>query len=268
LALYLLSHSLPPSSLLSQSIDEICQLAQERGVRLLIDGEQDVLQGGIDAWTVWLASKYNKTPGRASIFGTYQAYKRSTSRILSQHLAEAQKSGFTLGVKLVRGAYLRSEVPKCLFTTKADTDACYDHIAESILTRQWNSTIQGVGHFPHVSLMLATHNTDSIRRAYAICNAGKANSEVVFAQLQGMADEIGCELVKLNQSIHDDDGLTAKSTLPVYKYMAWGTTGECMKYLLRRAQENSDAIGRTRNDRDASMAELVRRVNAFIWTAR
>ncbi|KAF7549656.1 hypothetical protein G7046_g8272 [Stylonectria norvegica] len=41
----------------------------------------------------------------------------------------------------------------------------------------------------------------------------------------------------------------------------WGTTGECMKYLLRRAQENKDAVQRTKGGRDAMFAELVRRLN-------
>ncbi|KAJ3474445.1 hypothetical protein NLG97_g9842 [Lecanicillium saksenae] len=56
--------------------------------------------------------------------------------------------------------------------------------------------------------------------------------------------------------------------LPVYKYMAWGTTGECMKYLLRRAEENRDAVTRTREDRDAMWAELLRRVKGRFQTVR
>lgn len=80
-------------------MDEICQLAHERGVHLLIDGERDTLQAGIDAWTIQFASKYNTTPGKATVFGTYQAYKKSMREALSRHLAEAQKGSFTLGVK-------------------------------------------------------------------------------------------------------------------------------------------------------------------------
>jgi hypothetical protein len=45
-----------------------------------------------------------------------------------------------------------------------------------------------------------------------------------------------------------------------YKYLVWGTTGECMKYLLRRAQENRDAVERTLEGRNAMAAELWRRV--------
>lgn len=261
LAYYLLRHQLPPTPRLCELIDHICRLAQERGVRLLFDGEQNVLQDGIDAWTMHFASKYNTTPGRATIFGTYQAYKKTTPGLLSRHLAEAQKSSFTLGVKLVRGAYLGSDQRDLFFSRKSSTDSCYDNCAASVLTRHWNRTLEGVGEYPNVSLMLATHNATSVQRAYAIYNAGGARCEVSFAQLQGMADEISCELVEVNHSARrNGDAAAAVSVLPVYKYMAWGTTGECMKYLFRRAQENRDAIDRTRDDRNAMWTELVRRI--------
>ncbi len=49
--------------------------------------------------------KYN-TPDKAIIYGTYQAYLKSTPATVSAHLRAAQEENFALGVKLVRGAYL------------------------------------------------------------------------------------------------------------------------------------------------------------------
>jgi len=49
-----------------------------------------------------------------------------------------------------------------------------------------------------------------------------------------------------------------------YKYLVWGTTGECMKYLLRRAQENRDAVERTLEGRNAMAAELLRRMKKAV----
>ncbi|KYK57966.1 proline oxidase PrnD [Drechmeria coniospora] len=265
LALHRLSRGLPPTAYLASSIDAICQLAHRRGVRLLFDAEQDALQDGIDDWTMRYARAYNTTAGRATIYGTYQAYKKRTPAVLSRHLAEAAAGDFTLGVKLVRGAYLGSDPRGCFFDTKADTDACYDGSAASVLTRQWNATLKGEADFPHASLVLATHNAESVRRARAICDAGGAKAEIAFAQLQGMADEISCELVEASQSARAE-GVPA-ATLPVYKYLVWGTTGECMKYLLRRAQENKDAVQRTRSGRDAMWAEVVRRFKNAIRMA-
>ncbi|KAG5998392.1 hypothetical protein E4U43_002429, partial [Claviceps pusilla] len=253
-----LKHRLPASPYLYKSIDSICQLAHERGVRLLFDAEQDALQDGIDDWTMEFAKKYNTSPGSATIYGTYQAYKKKAPQVLARHLAEAQEGGFSLGVKLVRGAYLGSDPRECLHDTKADTDACYDGIAASVLTHQWNSTLEGKGDFPAAHLVLATHNAESVQKARAICDAGGAKAGIAFAQLQGMADEISCELVEASQSARTDSSSTAPQ-LPAYKYLVWGTTGECMKYLLRRAHENKDAVQRTKSGRDAMWAEVVRR---------
>jgi hypothetical protein len=257
-----------PSPFLAASIDSICQLAKERGVRLLFDAEQDALQDGIDDWTMIYAQKYNTDPTAAVIYGTYQAYKKCTAKVIAGHLAMAQKQGFTLGVKLVRGAYLGSDPRHVLHDTKEKTDANYNGIAASILTRQWTDTVQGTGVYPPATLVLATHNAESVQRARAICDAGAAKSPIVFAQLQGMADEVSCELVEAGAQIRATANKAAAAPqLPAYKYLVWGTTGECMKYLLRRAQENKDAVQRTRSGRDAMFAELVRRCRVAVGLA-
>lgn len=254
-----LKRRLPPSPYLTKSIDSICQLAYERGVRLLIDAEQDMFQNGIDDWTMQFASKYNKSPNYATIYGTYQAYKKITPVLLARHLAQAQDGKFTLGIKLVRGAYLESDPRECFHNTKEDTDACYDSIASSILTRRWNVTLQGKGDFPAAHLVLATHNATSVKKVRDICNTGGAKSDIAFAQLQGMADEISCELLlEAGQTARADITPMAPG-LSTYKYLVWGTIGECMNYLLRRAHENRDAATRTRSSRDAMWAEVVRR---------
>ncbi|KAJ6788826.1 hypothetical protein PWT90_05929 [Aphanocladium album] len=250
-----------PGPYFTESINRICQFARDNGVRVLIDGEQDELQNTIDDWTLQLAARYNIIAGKAIVFGTYQAYKKTMPEVLVSHLEEARRQGFTLGVKLVRGAYLHSDPPGRLQDSKPDTDACYDAAAASVLTREWNETLRGSGPYPEASIMFATHNATSVRKAYAIHTEGRARSEILFAQLQGMADEISCELVEMNSDQSPEEpAAPVQSYLPVYKYMAWGTTGECMKYLLRRAEENRDAVTRTREDRDAMWAELVRRV--------
>ena len=259
LALHQLKHREQPTPYLTKSIDSICQLAQERGVRLLFDAEQDMLQDGIDDWTMQFARKYNTDPESATIYGTYQAYKKCAPAVVARHLAEAQQGGFSLGVKLVRGAYLGSDPRSCFHDTKEDTDACYDGMAASVLTRQWNATLEGTGEYANAHLVLATHNAESVRRARAICDAGGDKSTIAFAQLQGMADEVSCELVEAGAASREAPTSVAPH-LPAYKYLVWGTTGECMKYLLRRAQENKDAVQRTRSGRDAMWAEVVRRV--------
>lgn len=265
LALYRLQKRLPATPYLAKSIDAICALAHERGVRLLFDAEQDRLQDGIDDWTMHYAEKYNKDAGQAVINGTYQTYKKCVPEVLTRHLIAAREGNFTLGVKLVRGAYLGSDPRECFWDTKEQTDDCFNGIASAVLTQQWSSMLPGEGAFPNASLMLATHNAESVRRARAICDAGAAKSEISFAQLQGMADEVSCELVEANSSPEREAG--AHAAMPTYKYLTWGTTGECMKYLLRRAHENKDAVQRTRDGRDAMWAELIRRCKAVVGLA-
>ncbi|UZP35075.1 hypothetical protein NXS19_002891 [Fusarium pseudograminearum] len=250
LALYNLSQNRNPSPYLSKSLDEICNLARQRDVSILVDAEHDAQQEGIDSWTMIYARRYNTDT--AIIYGTYQAYRRVTPTNISRHLAEAQEGGFTLGVKLVRGAYLGSDPRECLYDTKAETDNCYNAISESILTRQWSSVVRGNGNFPDTHLVLATHNAESVHKARAICNRGEAKSGIVFAQLQGMADELGCELIQAGSG-------GSPVALPAYKYLVWGSTSECMRYLLRRAYENRDAVQRTHSGRKALWSELIRR---------
>ncbi|KUI70519.1 putative proline dehydrogenase, mitochondrial [Cytospora mali] len=274
-ALWTLSQQLPPPAALASAIDEICVLARDRGVRLLFDAEQQAVQAGIDTWTLDYMRKYNKAePGKAVIYGTYQAYLKATPWVVAQHLRAAQEEGFTLGVKLVRGAYLGSDPRHLIHDSQADTDACYNGIAEALLRREWTGALapfapadtKGKGSFPGVNMVLATHNAESVRKARAILESGERATECAFAQLQGMADEVSCEILALkDHGAKTEDGEVFRPR--AYKYLVWGSTGECMKYLLRRAQENKDAVGRTRSGRDAMRAEVWRRLKGAFGLA-
>lgn len=158
--------------------------------------------------------------------------------------------------------------------TKADTDACYDGIAEALVRRTYNAVLipstspsNPETKFPSVAVVLAGHNQHSNRLVQKIrteqAKAGEKRIDLVYAQLQGMADEVSCELVQAGQPASGKEQIDVPEA---YKYLVWGTTGECMKYLLRRALENKDAVQRTREGRDAMAGELGRRVRArFGW---
>jgi proline dehydrogenase len=218
-------------------------------VQLLIDAEQVALQGGIDDWGLAYMRKYNRT--RATVFGTYQAYLKKCPAVLRAHVEAAQRDGFVVGVKLVRGAYLATEERGLIHDTKADTDRCFDALAASVLRREWSEELPGEGAFPEAALIVATHNAASVERARLLVEAGEARTAVAFAQLQGMADEVSFSLV-------------GAKGLGAYKYFAWGSTADCIKYLVRRAEENRDAVQRTRDSRNAMWGELVRRVRGVV----
>ncbi|KAL8920554.1 MAG: hypothetical protein Q9208_006176 [Pyrenodesmia sp. 3 TL-2023] len=263
-----LIESSPPSSTVSQATTEICEYAKSRGVRLLFDAEQTAIQDTIDKWTLEFQRKYNRG-GVALVYGTYQAYLRSSPATIAEHLAMAQQEGFTLGVKLVRGAYMASDPRHLIWATKGETDRAFDGIAESLLRRQWNRVLNPAARasgrspgFPAVNLMLASHNSESVRKATTIrleqARTGVERIRLAYGQLMGMADEVGCELIMSGR--HADGGAASAEKPQTYKYVVWGTVQECLKYLVRRAEENRDALGRARHDRNALGKELRRRL--------
>lgn len=278
-ALFNLSQNHPPSPALDAAITEVCDRASDRGVRLLFDAEQQSLQKGIDTWTVNYMRKYNsREPGKATIYNTYQCYLKAIPTILSSHLAIARKEGFTLGAKLVRGAYLGSDPRELINDTKEDTDEQYDSIAESLMRRQYGDILKPAQgeegkEMPPLCMVLAGHNHVSVRRALAIrteqARLGQPRVPLIYAQLMGMADEVSCDLLQVanaaNEGALNDNGLGEGRDIPqAFKYLVWGSTGECMKYLLRRARENKDAVGRTKEGRDAMVKEVFRRAKATV----
>ena len=274
-ALKVLAHNLPPTPSLKKAIDDICDLASARNVRLLFDAEHQLVQAAIDNWTLESMKKYNGRGKGATVYGTYQAYLKATPRILAEHMAAAKEAGFVLGIKLVRGAYLGSDPRNLINDTKEETDRQYDGIAASLMQCSFNNVLQcssktsdPATDYPDVNVVLASHNELSVRRAQEIRMAQAKQCQprinLVYAQLMGMADEVSCELLKASRVCNAE---TAVDAPQAYKYLVWGTTGECMKYLLRRAQENRDAVGRTRVGRDLMVRELWRRMKSTIGMA-
>ena len=247
---------------------EVCELAKARGVRLLFDAEQSIVQAGIDAWTIDFQRRYNAaTTGQALIYGTYQTYLRSTPATLARHLSAALDGRFILGVKLVRGAYLGSDPRHFFYSCKAETDAAYDQIAEGLIKREYNSLLRPLLNaeiFPMVNVVVASHNLDSVKRAMDVQKAQSIKHEgqdIVYGQLMGMADHVTCELIQAAKSQEmDGSGMSGQRKPKVYKYLVWGTVGECLKYLLRRAEENRDAITRSLEGHAALRAEVRRRI--------
>lgn len=274
-ALRLLQKEAPPSSLMDSSIQKVCDLAISRGVRLLVDAEEQAVQPGIEAW-IMKYQKYcnSQTPGRAIFYGTYQGYLRSTPATLARHLEIARKEGYTLGVKLVRGAYLKTEPRHLIWAEKEETDRCYDEVVEALLTRKYNSMLQPPTkntptELPPLDVIIATHNRESVQKAHALRMKQAAAGEdygvdLSYAQLQGMADEVSCELLEGFESAENHVGVTPQEAPNVFKLLTWGSVKECMGFLLRRAIENTEAVGRTKDSQLAMISELKRRCRGAI----
>lgn len=255
--------ALPPPQLLD-ALHEICRRSAARGARVVIDAESQHFQAGIARAGLELMRAYNRD-GRALVYNTYQAYLKATPAVLAQHLRAAKQDGFTLGLKLVRGAYLASDERGLIHDSKAATDAAYDGIAGGALRRQIGEFEAEA--FPGVELILASHNRASVVRAHELhrqrVREGLPTVPVAFAQLHGMSDEVSFGLLQLGA-----EGGEGVKPPEVYKCSTWGSLGECLAYLMRRAAENRDAAARTAEEYAALKAEVRRRAAAWLSPSR
>jgi proline dehydrogenase len=190
------------------------------------------------------------------------------------HLEHSVKYGYVLGIKMVRGAYLHTELDKqSLHVSKQQTDEAYDAAVRFLLQQEkavpWKADI-----------MLATHNAQSVSKAFDLfLSTQNASNQIgsfephvrglTFSQLMGMADEVSMDLVNKigiakqevsTRQLTEADNTNIYPRLGVYKYTVWGSLRDCLLYILRRAEENKDAVARTQDTAFAVMRELRSRV--------
>ncbi|KAK4554140.1 proline dehydrogenase [Recurvomyces mirabilis] len=261
---------LEPTERMSEAMHALCTAAKEKNVSLLPAAEETWSLNGFHNWCLKMQRVYNLS-GKSVVYATYQAYLKQTPRTVAKHLEVAKEEGFTLGLKLVRGAYLGSEKRELIHPSIEATHEAYDGIAEALLKREPNSWVPSPAAskaWPKTNIMLATHNAISVARAQALRRTQAASNipltPLAFAQLQGMADEVSCALVAAAKAAESEEGAVKER---VYKCGTWGTMDECLNYLLRRAAENKDAAGRTRETRMAMGAEIGRRVRGLVGLA-
>ena len=260
----------PPPHELVDAMNAICQKALTQECRIWVDAEQQVLQTTIDNWTVDFMRRYNKGD-KALVYNTIQAYLKASRANLKRQLAIANKEGWTLAVKLVRGAYIGSDPRELIHDTKVETDDCYNSIIQDLLTGT-NLAVE-TEKSPKVQLFIAGHNAESIAGAsYLIRDLSRRGTLKIlpeFGQLQGMADEVGCNLLQHFEDLESEESRHDGTAVPrVYKCLTWGTTQECMGFLIRRMVENSGGAARMRDGRKAYVAELRRRTFAMVGLQR
>ena len=278
-ALQLLKQHKSPTARMDDAMREVCTAAAAKNISLLPAAEETNTTPTIDAWSLNLQQDYNRQ-GRSVIYNTYQAYLKSTPAQLAKHLSDAKNEDYTLGIKLVRGAYLGTDLRSAIWPNIERTHAAYDGIAEALLSKKFMGLLQPLHgrdafKYPDINLVLATHNAASVRKAIAIRNKQIAEKQplvpLAYAQLQGMADEVSCELIQAGKAVkeeRDNEGENDQVDVPrVFKCTTWGTMEECLNYLLRRAGENKDAAGRTVVSRTAMGGEVKRRFKGVFGLA-
>ncbi|KAI0761175.1 FAD-linked oxidoreductase-like protein [Trametes elegans] len=189
---------------LREDLAVICTRAKARNVRLIFDAEYSWYEPAIDAFTLDMMRRFNKLPQKSRswfdstpkhadgvqplVYATYQAYLRRTPEHLAQSIADARKEGYSLGVKLVRGAYhphelvahpattatadaslaspttstslsISPEPVPPVWTEKADTDERYNACVRALiaLVRE-DVEKRGKGEAPTIGVLFGTHN--------------------------------------------------------------------------------------------------------------
>jgi hypothetical protein len=274
-----MKEELPPTAAMEEAMHAVCRAAQEKSIALLPSAEENWNLKGYHSWTLGLQRVFNADKAaKCVVYNTYQAYLCSTRSTLAEHMAMAEKENFTLGVKLVRGAYLGSEQERSVIWPSIEaTHHSYDQILTALVERKYNDFLVSANgkekSLPSINVVLATHNAASVALAQNLRKAQREKGEqlttLAFAQLQGMADEVSCGLVAAGRAGEGVVKTSSKGGVDerVLKLTVWGTMSECLNYLLRRAAENKDAASRTSDTRKAMGREIVRRVKGLFSLA-
>lgn len=210
-------------------VDKICQFAHQHHVAILIDGEHSWIQDVIDDLARDMMMKYNRE--RPLVYNTYQLYRHDILAALKTDLYLARESGFFLGAKLVRGAYMEIE------RERADQYGYTSPIQPNKVAsdRDYNDGIRFcLDNLNRIGFMAGTHNEDSCKLLAMEMdsrNIARNDSRVYFAQLLGMSDNLSFNLSEAGYN--------------VAKYMPYGPVKAVMPYLFRRAQENTSVAGQT-----------------------
>jgi proline dehydrogenase len=223
--------------------EKICAAAFNKQVPVMIDAEETWIQNTIDELALEMMTKFNKQ--KLIVYNTYQMYRHDKLADLEADYLIAKETGFILGVKMVRGAYMEKErkralelgYPSPIQRDKAATDKDYDESLRFC-----------VKNIAQIGIVCGTHNEDSSRLLTELIdenNIPHHHKHLYFAQLLGMSDNLSFNL--------SDAGYN------VAKYVPYGPIKAVMPYLFRRAQENTSVAGQTGRELGLISKEKARR---------
>ncbi|WP_298757655.1 proline dehydrogenase family protein [uncultured Psychroserpens sp.] len=223
--------------------DMVCQLAMEKDVEVLIDGEESWMQDAADELCEDMMRKYNTE--KPIVYNTLQTYRWDRLEYLKAIHERAKKGNFKVGFKIVRGAYMEKE------RNRAEEKGYKSPICETkeITDENFNTCMRYIlNNLADISLFIGTHNEESCYIAMDLMRdlgIDKKDNNVWFGQLYGMSDHISFNL--------------AKHGYNVAKYVPFGPVKDVMPYLIRRAEENTSVAGQTSRELNLLKQEKKRR---------
>ncbi len=223
--------------------EEVCKMAYDNKVILMIDAEESWMQDAVDHLVNEMMEKYNQE--KAYIWNTIQMYRTGRLEYLAHDLERAKSKNYFLGYKFVRGAYMEKEreraseknYPDPIQPTKEATDNNYNAAVDFVLE-----------NLDRVAAFFGTHNEKSTELAIdKMKTLGLAHDDerLHFGQLYGMSDNITYWL--------------GENKYNACKYLPYGPVKDVVPYLTRRAQENTSVAGQTGRELSLIQKELERR---------
>ncbi|MBS1761169.1 MAG: proline dehydrogenase family protein [Bacteroidetes bacterium] len=221
----------------------VCDAASKNGIGVSIDAEETWITEPLDALTIMMMETFNKE--KVVVYNTTQHYRTDRQQFLKDSYEAAVERNFILGAKLVRGAYMEKEreravekgYPSPIMPDKESSDRDYDESVKFC-----------IDHIDRVALLLASHNEESNMLAVKLLQEKGLplnHPRVHWSQLYGMSDNITFNL--------------AHAGCNVSKYLPFGPIKDVIKYLMRRAQENTSVKGQTGRELSLINKEIERR---------
>ncbi|AOM75980.1 proline dehydrogenase family protein [Pedobacter steynii] len=223
--------------------EKICRRAFDKNVPIMVDAEETWIQNTIDELAMDMMRLFNKES--IIVYNTYQMYRHDKLADLKADHLIAKASGFILGVKMVRGAYMEKE------RKRAEEMGYLSPIQpnKEASDRDYNESLNYcMAHINEIAIVCGTHNEESCRLLAELLDQhqiGHNHPHVYFAQLLGMSDNLSFNL--------SDAGYN------VAKYVPYGPIKAVMPYLFRRAQENTSIAGATSRELGLIIKEKQRR---------
>lgn len=224
-------------------LDAICNLGREYKTGVFIDAEESWIQDTIDYIVNIMMGRYNTE--LPIVYNTFQLYRHDRLDYLKKSFRLAQKQGFILGAKLVRGAYMDKEraratekgYPSPIQPNKTKADEDYDLAVRFC-----------VKNYEKIGSCTATHNADSCRKQVELIERlklPKGHPHFLFSQLYGMSDHLTFNL--------------QKAGFNTAKYIPYGPVKDVVPYLIRRAEENTSVTGDMGRELSLIKKEMKRR---------
>jgi proline dehydrogenase len=223
--------------------ERICRLAYDKNVPIMIDAEETWIQHTIDELALDMMRLFNRE--KLLVYNTYQLYRHDKLADMKADHLIAKNTGFILGVKIVRGAYMEKErkraeemgYPSPIQPDKAATDQDYNA-----------AVAYCVANINEVGFVAGTHNEESCQILAQLLDEhhiAHNHPHVYFSQLLGMSDNLSFNLSDADYN--------------VAKYVPYGPVKAVLPYLFRRAEENTSIAGQTSRELNLIAKEKARR---------